>query len=223
MSNLLDNLSELMTRLVDLLGYPGLSLVMLIENIIPPIPSEIVLPFAGFQVAEGEMNFFLVLLFTSAGAFAGTAAFYLLGRSLGDARVRAFIRRFGRFVLLREADYEEALAFFRLHDSKVVFWARFIPGVRSLISLPAGVAGMSFQRFAVFTVAGTLLWNVVLVGAGMVLGQRWDSVLAVVDRLESVLWVLLAVFVIGWFVWQRRARARRDRSGNDAAEGVVKE
>jgi len=213
MSALLDTISEFMNKLVALLGYPGLSLVMLIENIIPPIPSEFVLPFAGFLVAEGQMNLLLVLLFATGGSFLGTAAFYCLGRWLGDDRVRTFIRRFGRWVLLREADYDEALSFFRRHDSKVVFWARFIPGVRSLISLPAGVAGMSLRRFAVFTILGTLIWNVVLVTAGMFLGQRWDRVLAVVDRLESVLWVLLALFVVGWFVWQRRARARRAADG----------
>jgi len=209
MSSLVDSLSEFMNRLVELLGYPGLFLVMFIENIIPPIPSEFVLPFAGFQVAEGLMSYPLVLLFTSAGAFAGTTAFYFLGKLLGDTRVRLFLRRFGRYVLLREADYDEALDFFRKHDSKVIFWARFIPGVRSLISLPAGVAGMSFRRFATFTVLGTLIWNAVLVTAGMLLGQRWDSVLAVVDRLEGVLWVLLGLFVVSWFFWQRRSRAKR--------------
>lgn len=209
MSSLIDNISVFMNRLVELLGYPGLFLVMLIENIIPPIPSEFVLPFAGFQVAEGQMNFPLVLLFTTAGAFAGTSAFYVLGRLLGDLRVRLFIRRFGRYVFLHEADYDEALSFFRKHDSKVIFWARFIPGIRSLISLPAGVAGMEFRRFALYTALGSAIWNLVLVTAGMLLGQRWDSVLAVVDRLEAVLWILLALFIVGWFVWQRRARARR--------------
>lgn len=217
MSGLLDRISEFMNDLVAVLGYPGLSLVMLIENVIPPIPSEFVLPFAGFLVAEGRMNLPLVLLFTTGGAFVGTTAFYYLGRWLGDARVRAFIGRFGRWVLLHEADYDEALAFFRRHDSKVVFWARFIPGLRSLISLPAGVAGMSLRRFTVFTLLGTLIWNAVLVTAGMLLGQRWDAVLSVVDRLESLLWVLLGLFVVGWFVWQRRARARRpaDDAGGD--------
>ena len=218
MSGLLDRLSEFMLRLVDLLGYLGLSLVMLIENIIPPIPSELVLPFAGFLVAEGSMNYLLVLLFTTVGAFAGTTAFYFLGRGLGDARVRHFIKRYGRWVLLQEADYDEALSFFRRHDSKVVFWARFVPAVRSLISLPAGVAGMSFRRFAVFTVLGTLLWNTVLVTAGRFLGERWDSVLAVVDRLESVLWVLLGLFVVGWFIWQRRTRARRAEARRTEAQ-----
>src|SRR5690606_4824245 len=107
--------------------YVGLILVMLIENVIPPIPSEIFLPFAGFQVAEGSMNLVLVLLVTTLGGFAGTSLFYYLGKLLGDARTRQLIDRYGRYVLLREADYDEALRLFRTHDSKVVFWARFIP------------------------------------------------------------------------------------------------
>jgi len=213
MSGIIDALSHFMGRLVDSFGYVGLILVMLIENVIPPIPSEIFLPFAGFQVAEGSMNLVLVLLVTTLGGFAGTSLFYYLGKLLGDARTRQLIDRYGRYVLLREADYDEALRLFRTHDSKVVFWARFIPGVRSLISLPAGVAGMSFRRFTVFTLAGTFLWNTALVLAGLFLGSRWEQVLVVVDRLESVLWVLLAAVVVGWFVWQRNRQARRRASG----------
>lgn len=208
-SGIIDTLGQFMSHLVETFGYAGLFLVMLIENVIPPIPSEIVLPFAGFQVAEGAMNLPLVVLITTLGGFAGTSLFYYLGKLLGDERVRLLIGRFGRYVLLREADYDEALTLFRNHDSKVVFWARFIPGVRSLISLPAGVAGMSFRRFAVFTLAGTVLWNSALVLAGLFLGSRWERVLVVVDRLEGALWVLLAALVVGWFVWQRNKQARR--------------
>jgi membrane protein DedA with SNARE-associated domain len=208
-SGIIDSLSQFMSRLVESFGYAGLLLVMLIENVIPPIPSEVVLPFAGFQVAQGAMNLVLVLLVTTVGGFAGTSLFYYLGKLLGDTRVRQLIRRFGRYVLLREADYDEALTLFHRHDSKVVFWARFIPGVRSLISLPAGVAGMSFRRFAVFTVAGTVLWNSALVLAGVFLGSRWERVLDVVDRIDTILWVLLGLVVVGWFVWQRSTQARR--------------
>lgn len=208
-SGILDTLGQFMSHLVESFGYAGLFLVMLIENVIPPIPSEIVLPFAGFQVAEGSMNLLLVVLVTTIGGFAGTSLFYYLGQLLGDERVRLLINRVGRYVLLREADYDEALTLFRNHDSKVVFWARFIPGVRSLISLPAGVAGMSFRRFAAFTLAGTVLWNSALVLAGLFLGSRWERVLVVVDRLEGVLWILLAALVVGWFVWQRSKQARR--------------
>lgn len=199
-----------MLQLVETLGYGGLALLSLIENLIPPIPSEFVLPFAGFLVAEGRLNVVLVLLATSAGGFAGTTVFYWLGRRLGDARVRGFIRRFGRYVALRESDYDEALTFFKRHDVKVVFWGRFVPGIRSLISLPAGVAGMPFGRFAAYTIIGTVIWNSLLVAAGWILGERWQAVLDVVDRMESVLWVLLAAAVVTWFVWQRRKRRSQD-------------
>lgn len=197
-----------MLQLVETLGYLGLALLSLVENLVPPIPSEFILPFAGFLVADGRLNVFGVLFATSAGGFLGTAVFYWLGRRLGEERVRAFIRRFGRYVLLREADYDEALTFFRRHDAKVIFWARFVPGIRSLISLPAGVAGMRAGRFVAYTLLGTVLWNLLLVSAGWVLGERWQAVLDVVDRLESVLWVLLAAAVIGWFVWQRGRRRK---------------
>lgn len=200
---------ELMDHWIATFGYGGLAAVMFLENVIPPIPSEAVLPFAGFLVAEGRMNLALVLLFTTAGAFLGTTVFYMLGRSLGDARVRYLFRRYGRYVLLREADYDEALTLFRNHDAKVVFWARFVPAVRSLISLPAGIAGMPFRRFAAYTLAGTLIWNLVLVTAGLFLGQHWTTVLHLVEQLEALLWVLLIATVVGWFVWQRRRRRRR--------------
>lgn len=211
MSGVLDGLKTFMLQLVETLGYAGLALLSLVENLIPPIPSEFVLPFAGFLVAEGRLNVVGVLLFTTVGGFAGTAFFFWLGRRLGDARVRSFIRRFGRYVLLRESDYDEALGFFQRHDTKVIFWGRFMPGVRSLISLPAGVARMGFARFCLYTLLGTVLWNAFLVTAGWVLGERWEAVLAVVDRLESVLWVLLGAAVIGWFVWQRLRRRREAR------------
>lgn len=205
---ILEGLKALMIGLVQTLGYAGLAFLSLVENIVPPVPSEFVLPFAGFLVAEGRLNVVLVLLATTVGGFLGTTFFYWLGRVLGETRVRALIGRFGRYVLLRVTDYDDALAFFQRYDAQVVFWARFVPGVRSLISLPAGVAGMGFGRFAFYTLVGTVLWNGALVTAGWVLGERWEAVLDLVDRLEAVLWVLLGVAVVGWIVWQRRRRLR---------------
>jgi len=205
-----------MIGLVEALGYVGLTFLSLLENVVPPVPSEFVLPFAGFLVAEGRLNVVLVLLATSLGGFVGTTAFYWLGRVLGEERVRAFIDRYGRYVLLRVADYDDAFSFFQRYDAQVVFWARFVPGVRSLISLPAGVAGMGFGRFALYTVLGTALWNGALVTAGWVLGERWEAVLAIVDRLEALLWVLLGAAVVGWVVWQRRRRQRAAPSAGDA-------
>lgn len=211
MTAFLDALKELMLAVVERLGYGGLAMLSLFENLVPPLPSEFVLPFAGFLVAEGRLSLPLVLLATTFGGFLGTTAFYWLGRRLGDAKVRAFIARFGRYVLLQEADYDEALAFFQKHDAVVVFWGRFVPGLRSLISLPAGVAAMPFGRFATYTLLGTVAWNAALLLAGWALGERWSVVLRTVDRFEVYLWVAAAASVIAWVAWRRSVHAQRRR------------
>jgi membrane protein DedA with SNARE-associated domain len=211
-TSLLDALKNIMIGLVESLGYAGLGLLALLENLVPPIPSEFVVPFAGFLAAAGRLDVGPVLAATTLGGFLGTSAFYLLGRQLGDARIRALITRYGRYVFVKAADYDTALKYFRAHDTKVVFWGRFVPGVRSLISLPAGVAGMHFGRFAAYTLLGTVLWNAALVLAGWFLGERWDLVIEVVDRLEGVLWTLLGATVIGWLIFRRRVRSRERKT-----------
>jgi membrane protein DedA with SNARE-associated domain len=179
---ILDGLKTFMIGLVEAMGYAGLAVLSLLENLVPPVPSEFVLPFAGFLVAEGRLNALLVLLATTLGGFAGTTAFYWLGRRLGEERVRRFIGRYGRFVLLRVADYDDALAFFHRHEAQVVFWARFVPGVRSLISLPAGVAGMGFGRFGLYTLLGTVAF-----------ATEWRVYVFVV-RLVAFCLILYAIF-----------------------------
>lgn len=208
MTALLDGLKDLLLGIVETLGYPGLALLSLLENLVPPVPSEFVLPFAGFLVAADRLNGPLVLLSTAVGGFVGTTAFYWLGRQLGDAKVRAFIGRYGRYVLLQVSDYDQALKFFQKHDVKVVFWGRFVPGIRSLISLPAGVARMPFGPFALYTLLGTALWSSALLLAGYLLGARWELVLEVVDRFELVLWAIVFALLAAWVVWRLRARAR---------------
>ena len=208
MTALLDGLKDLLLGIVETLGYPGLALLSLLENLVPPVPSEFVLPFAGFLVAADRLNGPLVLLSTAVGGFVGTTAFYWLGRQLGDAKVRAFIGRYGRYVLLQISDYDQALKFFQKHDVKVVFWGRFVPGIRSLISLPAGVARMPFGPFALYTLLGTALWSSALLLAGYLLGARWELVLDVVDRFELVLWAVVFALLAAWVVWRLRARAR---------------
>ena len=128
------------------------------------------------------------------------------------SRVRAFIGRYGRFVLLRESDYDQALEFFQKHDGKVVFWGRFVPGARSLISLPAGVARMPFASFALYTLLGTVIWNAALLYAGWFLGERWSLVIDALDQFEFVLWAVLGAGIIAWFAWRLRVQAQERRS-----------
>jgi membrane protein DedA with SNARE-associated domain len=193
--------------LILVYGYAGIAVVMFVENVVPPIPAEFVLPFAGFLVSAGDLSFGGVLAASSLGSVLGTFVFYGIGRALGEERVARLVARHGRWILVREAHYRSALAAFRRHGDAAVFWCRFVPGLRSLISLPAGVARMPFGRFALLTVAGPAAWNAILVVAGVLLERRWADVVGALERLEVGLWVLAAALIAAWLV-RRRTAAR---------------
>ena len=205
MNALLDTLRATVEALILTTGYWGIGVLMFVENIVPPVPAEFVLPFAGFLVASGDLAFAGVLTAATLGSTLGTCAFYAVGRTLGEPRVQRLVARYGRWILVSEGDYAAALARFHRHGAVAVFWGRFVPGLRSLVSLPAGVTGMPFGHFAVLTVAGTTLWNVALIGAGVLLERRWGQVVALLERAESGFWVLALVCVIAWLVrrWTR--------------------
>ena len=207
MAYLLDQFRTLVEWLILTLGYPGLALIMFLENLFPPIPSEVVLPFAGSLVADGRLNLVWVLVASTVGATLGTGMFYYLGFRLGEARTRRLLQRYGRFALLDESDLDRSLELFRRFERGVIFFGRFMPAVRTLISLPAGVARMRLSVFLIFTALGTLAWNVLLVGAGVLLGERWEDILATIDRFELVFWALIALLV-GWFLFSKLRRRR---------------
>lgn len=212
MSALLESIRLLIEGVITLLGYPGIALVMLVENLFPPIPSEIVVPFAGFLVGRGELTFVGVMVAATLGTVLGALILYALGARLGEARCCALFRRYGRWVGLSEADFGGAMGLFSRHARAIVFWARLMPGARSLISVPAGVARMPLGRFLVFTTLGTLVWNVLLGAAGVALGQNWVQVLAFVDRYEVVVWGALLLGVLWWL--SRRLQMRRAGGGS---------
>lgn len=213
MASLLEQLRALIEGAVLSLGYLGLALVMLLENLFPPIPSELVVPFAGFLVGQGELELLPTLLATTAGAVLGALLLYYLGWWWGEVRVRAFFRRYGRWLLLREADFDRVLTLFRRYDRAAIFLARLLPGLRSLISIPAGVARMPLGSFLLYSTLGTLLWNTLLGVAGLLLGQNWTRVLSVIDRYETVFWLLVGG-AVAWWLWQRirNSSAERRRS-----------
>lgn len=197
-SSLLEQFQLLVEGIILAFGYPGIALVMLIENLFPPIPSEIVVPFGGFLAAQGVLSFWGVMVATTAGAVLGALILYGLGAWLGAVRLRLFFRLYGRWLLVSEGDFDGALSRFNRHDRSVVFWARLMPGVRSLISIPAGVARMPMGRFLLFTTLGTLVWNLALGSTGVLLGQHWEQVLTLIDRFEGVLWTVLAIILLWW-------------------------
>jgi membrane protein DedA with SNARE-associated domain len=187
-------------QVIKALGYPGIALVMLIENLFPPIPSEIVMPFAGFLAADGgSVSFVGIVVAGTLGSVAGAVIIYWIGMWADEPVVRTFVRRYGRFFMLKESDIDRTLAAFERHGELYVFVGRLIPLVRSLISLPAGMQRMPFGKFLLFTTLGSALWTGILSYAGYVLGENWEQVLAVVDRYQLVTMVVLGV-IVGYVV-----------------------
>lgn len=197
------------------LGYVGIALIMLVENLFPPIPSELVMPFAGFLAARGELNFVGVLAAGVLGSVAGAVILYGFGAWAGERLVRPLVVAYGRWLLLSEEDFDRAMAIFGRFGQVAVLAGRLMPLVRSLISVPAGMNRMPLGPFVLLTTTGTLLWNLLLAGAGWWLGARWDDILLFTKQYERGVLVTLAVVAAGWVISQlarRRAAGRTDEA-----------
>lgn len=205
MSAIAEQLRILVENVILSIGYLGIALLMLLENLFPPIPSELVVPFAGFLVGQGELSLAGVLIATTLGALLGALALYALGYWLGEARLRLFINRYGRWFLLGTEDLDRSLIIFRKYGRGIVLLARLMPIVRSLISIPAGIARMPLGPFLIYSTIGMLFWNTVLTVAGLFLGQNWTRVLGFMDRYELLIWLLLIAALI-WFLYTRLGR-----------------
>ena len=192
------------------LGYPGVALLVALDNIFPPIPSEVILPLAGFVSGQGRLSLPGVIVAATVGSVAGALPLYGLGFWLGDERLRRFIRRFGRALFVKEADLDQAQAWFDRHGGKAVLLGRCVPLVRSLVSVPAGLAHMPPVRFVAYTTLGSALWNTLWIGAGFALGERWELVRPYLKLLESVVVAGVAAALL-LFLWRRLPRFWRRR------------
>ncbi len=190
--------------LIDAFGALGVALLMALENLFPPIPSELILPFAGFLVSRGELGFLPALVASTAGSLFGALILYALGRWGG----RNLILRYGRFLRVKEADLDRAEGWFDRYDEWVVLFGRMIPGVRSVVSIPAGMLGTPFVRFVLLTTAGSAAWNALLLGAGWYLGDNWREIAGIVGSVSNVVLVLVAVALVSAAVWWWRRRVR---------------
>ena len=192
--------------LVEALGGLGAAIAVFLENLFPPIPSEVVLPLTGFAASDGVLTVGAAMAWTTAGSVAGALVLYGIGAALGRGRTTALVTR---LPLVEPADVRRAEAWFADHGRSAIFFGRMVPGVRSLVSIPAGVDRMPLGWFTAYTTAGSAIWNAVLIGAGYALGARWDRVEPYVGTASDL--VLLAVAVlVGWWVL-RRVLARRRR------------
>ncbi|MFB4272484.1 DedA family protein [Nonomuraea sp. GTA35] len=200
-------MTEWLIDLMEALGAPGAGIAIALENLFPPLPSEVILPLAGFTASQGEMNLLAVLLWTTAGSVVGALALYGVGALLGRERTLALA---ARIPLVKVSDIARTEEWFRKHGRKTVFFGRMIPIFRSLISVPAGVERMPLGSFTLLTTAGSLLWNTVFVLTGWALGEHWSLVEAYVGMGTNavIATVLLAVLV---FAGVRLAERRKGR------------
>jgi membrane protein DedA with SNARE-associated domain len=209
MSELIEQLRIWIEGVILWLGYAGIAFVMFLETVFPPIPSEMVMPFAGLLAADGKMNLIGVILAGTVGAVAGAMLLYGVGALVKLETLRGFVRKYGKFAMVTEADLDRSFVFFNLRGEVVVFFGRLIMLVRSLISLPAGVVRMSIPKFLFFSALGTGLWNVLLAGIGYVLGENWKAVIEVIDYWEEVIFIGLVVAAVGFIVGRKLLANRR--------------
>jgi membrane protein DedA with SNARE-associated domain len=200
----LDKVTETARDAVTTLGYPGIFAAMVAENVFPPIPSEVVLPLAGFEVDAGELQFVLVVLAATLGSLAGALILYAIGLYGG----RPAVLKWGSLLRVSEKELDRAEQWFDRWGDWVVLGARVIPLARSVVSIPAGMMRMSLLRFSLLTTAGSLVWNVALVFAGKQLGANWEDVTDTVETYALPLRVALLLGLLAGAVWLLRRRRR---------------
>jgi len=216
MSSLLGDLGGWATDVIEKLGYWGLALMVALENVFPPIPSEVVLPMAGFLTGDGRMNYGLALLAATIGSVVGALILYEIGHLIGEHRLRWLVHRYGKWFGVKDADIDRADAWFDRYGGVAVMLCRVVPIVRSLISIPAGLRRMPLGAFVLYTTIGSVVWNAVLIGAGWILGNNWKEVEQYVGYLQYLV-ILAVLLVAAWWVWNRIIRRERSGAGPDTA------
>lgn len=202
MSKILEQIHLWLEQIIMTLGYTGIMVVMFLESLFPPIPSELLMPFAGSMASQGHFSFSGILLAGTAGSLLGALTLYYLGQYVGEPLIRTFIRRYGHYLFMAERDLNRSLDFFERYSESIVFLGRFIPLVRSLISVPAGMNRMPLGRFVFFTALGSGLWNGLMSYIGVILGKNWAELLIFVKQYE-ILVVAALVALILFFVLKR--------------------
>ncbi len=189
-------LTNYITTFIENVGYPGLALMMALEAIIAPIPSELIVPFSGFLISDGQFTWLGVLIATTVGSLVGAFSLYALGRYGG----RPLIAKWGHWVLVKPEDITKTEEFFTKHGGKAVFISKFVPIIRSYISLPAGISKMPLGPFFVYSAVGSIIWNSFLVYLGYTLKNNWAGAADIIGKSEKYILLFILLAVIAWVV-----------------------
>jgi membrane protein DedA with SNARE-associated domain len=208
LGNFINNIKIWVEGIISSGGYPGLFFVMFLENVFPPIPSEVVLPLAGSLSLTGRFTIPLITIVGMLGSLTGAFLFYALGKWLGETRVRNFIGKYGKFALLSVEDFDKSKTWFDKYDEWVIFFSRMVPIVRSLISIPAGVSSMNLAKFSIYTILGTALWSFILSYAGRLLGEKWPVITDFINTYQNIV-LAVGLFVVVAFITNRLVRKKK--------------
>ena len=201
--NIINSIPEIISESVKNnpnIAYLVICFAMFLENIIPPIPSEIIMPLGGFFVYQGNLNFYILVIFGLIGTILGTLPWYYLGRFLNEKKLSNFIESKGKFLGISSKDLNKSKLWFDKYGVSLVFWGRLIPGIRTLISVPAGIELMPIKKFLVWTTLGSLIWVIFLSFSGYVFGENYKIVGLYLDNLKvfikPILFIILVFFII---------------------------
>jgi len=209
---------DLVTAWIERAGYLGVVALMLAENAFPPLPSELIMPLAGYQAARGELTLAAVIVGGTAGSVLGAIFWYVVGLRLGMGRLQRWSARHGRWMTVSPAELTYTADWFRRHCAKAVLIGRLVPAVRTLISVPAGITRMGFGRFLLYTTIGSALWTSALAGAGYVLQERYSEVSQVLNPVTNVvLLAIAAVYLYRVVRFRPQTRAATERSGGEGS------
>ena len=217
-------LSELITQLPELigqaveanqwLGYGAIFAAMFLENLFPPIRSELIMPLGGFYVQQGQLQFIPVVLAGLIGTVLGALPWYGIGRLINEQRIEQWLDKHGRWIGISSEELARSRRWFSRYGTALVFWGRLVPGIRTLISVPAGIELMPMAPFLIWTTAGSLIWTLLLTIAGMVLGEGYSNVEVWIDPVSKVIKVGLVIAVLAGGIWLALRIWRRRQSAD---------
>lgn len=190
---------------MEQLGYFGIALLMFLDNIIPPIPSEVIMPSAGYAASQGQLNLISVILAGSIGSLFAAAVLYWIGSYFKQERIFNFVDSYGKYLLIKQENVKTALIWFEKYGHWIVFFGRMIPAVRSLISIPAGMSGMPFGKFMSYSAFGTLIWTTFLALIGFYFGENQALMATIFTQIGNFVLILLAIVVLIWFLNKKKA------------------
>ena len=201
--NLITSIPDLITKTVEtnpFIAYFVIGLSMFLENLIPPIPSEIIMPLGGFFVYKGNLNFFFLIISGLIGTVIGALPWYFLGRLLNERKLSNFIDRKGKFVGISLKDLDKSRLWFDKYGVPLVFWGRLIPGIRTLISVPAGIELMPINKFLIWTSLGSLIWVIFLTSAGYLFGENYEIIGSYIDNFKIILKPIFVILILFFLI-----------------------